>query len=114
MSHEEAVQLVFKWIGCNSVNGQSYDLRMRIAEFATIYGLKVVNRNRSVYVTRLWEVSKADEMALHCWLPDINYRTLTIDEINRSVLRDQATGETVKAVQHAMTTWKRPEQESDC
>jgi len=87
---------------------------MRIAEFATTYSSKVVNPNRSVYVTRLWEVPKADEMALHCWLPDINYRTLTLDEINRSVLRAQAIGETVKAVQHAMTIWKRPEQESDC
>jgi len=50
-------------------------------------------------VTRLWEVSKADEMALHCWLPDVNYRTLTTDEINRSALRAAAIGETVKAVQ---------------
>ena len=66
-----------------------------------------------MYFTRLWEVPNADEMALH-WLADINYRTLTLDEINRSVLRAQAIGETVKAVQHAMTIWKRPEQESDC
>jgi len=87
---------------------------MRIEEFATTYGLKVVNRDRSVYITRLWEASKADEMALHCWLPDINYRTLTIDEINRCVLRAAAIGETVKAVQHAMTIWKKPAQESDC
>ena len=74
----------------------------------------MVNRNRSVYVTRLWEVPKADEMALHCWLPDVNYRTLTIDEINRSVLRVAAIGETVKAVPHAMTIWKQPVRESDC
>jgi len=114
MSHEEAVKIVFKWIGCNSISGQPYNVRMRIEESATTYGLKVVNRNRSVYVTRLWEVSKADEMALHCWLPDLNYRTLTIDEINRSVLRAKAIGETVKAVQHALTVWKKPEQESDC
>jgi len=87
---------------------------MRIKELATTYGLKVVNRNRSVYVTRFWEVSKADEMALHFWLPGINYRTLSIGEINRIVLRAQAIGGTVKAVQHAMTTLKRPEQESDC
>jgi len=87
---------------------------MRIKELATTYGLKVVNRNKSVYVARLWEVSKADEMALHCWLPGINYRTLSIGEINRIVLRAQAIGGTVKAVQHAMTSWNRPEQESDC
>jgi len=78
------------------------------------YGLKVVNRNRSVYVTCLWEVVKADETALHCWLPDINFRTLTIGEINRSVLRAKAIGETVKAVQHAMTIWKRTVQKNDC
>jgi len=53
LSNEEAVQIMFKWIGCNSTNGQSFDVRMRIEEFATTYGLKVVNRNRSVYVTRL-------------------------------------------------------------
>jgi len=35
MGNEEAVQIVFKWIGCNSINGQSYDVRMRIEEFAT-------------------------------------------------------------------------------
>jgi len=87
---------------------------MRIEEFASTYGLKVVKRNRSVYVTRLWEVPRIDEMALHCWLPDITYKTLTIDEINRSVLRAKAIGETVKAVQYAMTVWKKPEQESDC
>jgi len=82
---------------------------MRIEELATTYGLKVVNRNRSVHVTRLWEVSKADEKALHCWLPDVNYRTLTTDEINRSALRAKPIGETVKAMQHAMTIWKKPE-----
>jgi len=57
MSNEEAVQIVFKWSGCNSINGQSYDLKTR--------GLKVVNRNGSVYVERLWEVAKAEEMALY-------------------------------------------------
>jgi len=67
-----------------------------------------------VYVTRLWEVSKADAMELQCWLPDITSRTLTIDEINRSVLRATVIGETAKAAQYAMTIWKRPEQESDC
>jgi len=45
MSNEEVVQIVFKWIGCNSINGQSYDIRMRIAEFATTHSLRVVNRN---------------------------------------------------------------------
>jgi len=59
-------------------------------------------------------VPKADEMALHCWFPDVTYRTLTEDEVNRSVLRAAAFGETVKAVRHAMTIWKRPAQESDC
>jgi len=28
MSHEEDVQIVLKWIGCNSINGQLYDLRI--------------------------------------------------------------------------------------
>jgi len=35
MSNAEAVQIVFKWIGCNSINGQSFDVRMGIEEFAT-------------------------------------------------------------------------------
>jgi len=61
LSHEEVVQLVFKWIGYNSKHGQSFDIRMRIEEFATTYGLKLVKRNRAVYITRLWEVSNADE-----------------------------------------------------
>jgi len=114
MSNEEVVQIVFKWIGCNNTPGQSYDVRMRIAVFITTYGLKLVNRNRSVYVTRLSEVAKPDEMALHCWLPDVTYKTLSVDEINRSVLRATAISETVKAVQNAITIWKKPEQESAC
>ena len=75
---------------------------MRIEDFATTYGLKLVNRHRAVYVTRLWEESKVDEMGLHCWLPGVTYKTLTEDEINRSVLRAVAIGKTVKAEQHAM------------
>ena len=82
---------------------------MRIEELATTYGLKVISRNRFVYVTHLWEVSKADEKTLHCWLPDVNYRTLTTDEMNRSALHTKAIGETVKTMQHAMTIWKKPE-----
>jgi len=30
ISHEKAMQAVFKWIGGNSTNEQSYELRMRI------------------------------------------------------------------------------------
>jgi len=43
MSNEEALQILFKWIGCNSSSGETYDIRMRIAGLATTYGLKVVN-----------------------------------------------------------------------
>ena len=114
LSNEDVVQILFKWIGCNSIHGQSFEIRMRIEEFATTYGLKLVNRQRAVYVKRLWEVSKADEVALHCWLPGVTYKTLTEDEINRSVLRASAIGDTVKAVQHAMSIWRQPATESDC
>jgi len=107
MSNEKAVQMVFKWIGCNSTPGQSYDLRMRVIEREATYGIKMVNRSRPVYVMRLWEVSKVNEKALHYWLPDVNYRNLTTDEINRSALRDKAIGEAVRAMQYAMMIWKK-------
>jgi len=87
---------------------------MRVKETASTYGLKLANRQRAVFVKRLWEVSKADEVALHCWLPGVTYRTLTEDEINRSVRRADAIGETVKAVQHAMSIWRQSATESDC
>jgi len=85
MQNEDAIQAVLKWIACNSANGQSYEIRMRVAKMETTYGLKPANRSGSIYVTRMWEVAKAKENELHCWLPDVSYRTLSVDEIQRSI-----------------------------
>ena len=114
LSTEETAQTLVKWAGRNNVHAWLSEAQMRVKETASTYGLKLANRQRAVFVKRLWEVSKADEVALHCWLTGVTYRTLTEDEINRSVRRADAIGETVKAVQHAMSIWRQSATESDC
>jgi len=66
----------------------------------------MVNQTRGLRVTHCWEIPKEDERAFYCWLPDVTYRKLTTDK--RSIQRDEAICETVKAVGHAVAIWQRP------
>jgi len=109
MQNEDAMQAVLKWIACNSVNGQTYEIRIRVAKVETTYELKLANRSGSIYVTRIREIEKIKERALHCWLPDISYRTLSVDEIHRSIKRADAICKINEAVQYAMAIWQKPE-----
>ena len=109
MRNEDALQAVLKWIGCNSVTGQTFEIRMRVAQMETTYGLRLSNRAGSIHVTHMCEVTKANENELHCWLPDISYWTLTVDEIQRSMQRAEAIGKVKIALQYAMAIWQKPE-----
>jgi len=109
MCHEDVIQAIFKWIGCNITIGQAYEVRMRVKELQMTYGLRLANRTGSIYVTRMWDVPKDNENELHCWLPDVSYQTLSADEINKSSQRAEAIGQATKAVRYAMAIWQKPE-----
>jgi len=70
----------------------------------------MVERNRCIYVTSMWELPKDKENELHCWLPDVSYQTLSADEINRSAQRAEALGKVIRAVRYVMAIWPKTEQ----
>lgn len=109
MQNEVAKQAVLKWIACNSVSGQAYELRVQVSATGMTYELKLANRSGSIYVTRIREAAKLNEKALHCWLPDTSYQTLNTDEIHRSIKRADAVNKINEDVQYAMAIWKKPE-----
>jgi len=51
MNHAEAMQMAFKWIGCQSTDRDICELRLRVDELAMTYGVRLANLKRSLRVT---------------------------------------------------------------
>jgi len=64
-----------------------------------------------MFVSKIREATKLNGKALHCWLNDVSYQTLTNDELQRSVERADAVNKIRTDVLHAATIWyKRGEE----
>jgi len=66
-------------------------------------------RQGIMFVSRTRKIPEYIGKALHCWAKDVSYKTLTHDEVQRSVKRADAVNNLKEDVLQAALIWKQRE-----
>jgi len=62
-------------------------MRVSAPEEQTVYEVILQCKNRTIFIRRIDNVQRLRGKALHVWDNDVNYQTLTLEEIIKSVQR---------------------------
>ena len=87
MEPEKVTRLILNWLTLNAKGEYDVEIRIRVPEEQTVYKSKVCSRRGSMFIRQTREAPELIGKALHHWDNQVNYRTLTLEEITRSVQR---------------------------
>jgi len=87
MDPGKATKLILNWLTLNAKNGYEIQLRLMVPEKQTVSKSKIYMRSGAMFVRQTREAPELIGKALHHWDNQVNYRTLTLEEIIRSVQR---------------------------
>jgi len=91
MHLEKVIRIVLNWLTINAKNGYENELRIPVAERQAIYKSKIGMRGGAIFVRRVKKAPELKSKVLHQWDSKVNYQTLTLKEIIRSVHRADVT-----------------------
>ena len=91
MDPGKAMRLVLNWLTLNAKNGYKIELRIKVPEEQMVYKSRIRMGGGTMFVQQTREAPELVGKALHQWDNHINYRTLTLEEIIRSVQRVDLT-----------------------
>lgn len=113
MDKVTVTRVLLNWLAFNSKDGQDYEVRLQIPEQQTIYRTQIAKRQGTLYIRKTKEAPEQIGKALHCWLNDVKYHTLTHDEVQRSVKRADAVNNLTEDVLQAALLWKHGAQDKN-
>jgi len=87
MGPETTTRLILNWLTLNAKDGYDVEIRIKVPEKQTVYKSKICMRQGTMFVRQTREAPELIGKALHHWDNQVNYRTLTYEEIIRSVQR---------------------------
>jgi len=87
MEPNTTTRLILNWLTPNAKDGQDVEIRIKVPEKQTVYKRKIYMRQGNMFVRQTREAPELIGKALHQWDNKVNYRTLTYEEIIRSVQR---------------------------
>jgi len=80
---------------------------LRVEEKRTVYVTHIAKRQGILFARRTRERPELFGRALHCWQNDVNYKTLTSEELQRSVTRADVVNQLTEDELQAALLWKR-------
>jgi len=81
MEPEKATRLILNWLTINAEDGYEVEIRIRVPEEQKVCKNKICMRHGAMYVRQTREAPQLIGKALHHWNDQVNYRTLTLEEI---------------------------------
>jgi len=91
MDPGKATRIILNWLTLNAKGGYEIELRIMVPEEQTIYRSKICMRGGTIFVQQIRKATELVGKALHQWVDRVNYQTLTLEEIIRSVQRADLT-----------------------
>jgi len=91
MDPGKTTRLIRNWLTLNAKNGYDIELRIMVPEEEMVYKSRIRMRGGTMFVQQTREAPELVGKALHQWNDHVNYRTLTLEEIIRSVQRADLT-----------------------
>jgi len=80
----KAIRTILNWLTLKAKDGYEIELRIPVPEQQTIYESKLHLKDGTIFVQRIQDAPRLIGKALHQWDINVNYQTLTLEEI-RSV-----------------------------
>jgi len=87
----KAIRIILNWLTLNVKDGYEIELRIPLHEEQTVYESKLHLKDGTIFVRRIQDAPRLIGKALHQWDINVNYQTLTLEEIIRSVQRADIT-----------------------
>jgi len=87
MGPETATRLMLIWLTLNAKDGYDVEIRIRVPEKQTMYKSKMCMRQGAIFVRQTQEAPELIDKLWHQRDNKVNYNTLTLEEIIRSVQR---------------------------
>jgi len=81
MKPEIATRLILNWLTLNAKDGYDVEIRIKVPEEQTVYKSKICMRQRTIFIRQTRKTPELISKALHQWDNQVNYRTLTLEEI---------------------------------
>jgi len=91
MDFGKATRVVLNWLILNAKNGYDVELSVMVPEERMVYKSRIRMRGGTMFVQQTREAPELIDKVLHQWNDHVNYRTLTSEEIIRSVQRAELT-----------------------
>jgi len=81
MDPGKTTRLVLNWLTLNAKDGYDIEIRIMVPEEQMLYNSKICMRSGAMFVRQTQKAPELIGKALHQWDNQVNYRTLTLDEI---------------------------------